>query len=60
MLDHAKYLAFGLLVLAGYWYTVSRGVVFFDADESPSGRAAAGASSRSHPSFWSTGFHGGK
>jgi hypothetical protein len=63
MRDDAKHLMFGLLVLACYWYVVRNGVVFWSADQSPAGPAAhvsGGAASRSHPTFWSTGFQGGK
>ena len=55
MFQGSKYLAFGLLVLASYWFTVSRGVVYFDGSETPQGRGT-----RSHPTFWGGGFQGGK
>jgi hypothetical protein len=56
-----KYLAFGLLVLASYWFTVRNGIVFWSAEQSPSAPSAHGAGTmRSHPTFWSTGFQGGK
>jgi len=64
MLGHAKYLVFGLLVIASYWYTVRNGIVFVNFDQSPSSAPAGGISSgtvrRSSPSFWGGGFQGGK
>ncbi|MDB4972686.1 MAG: hypothetical protein JWN48_1027 [Myxococcaceae bacterium] len=60
MMHDAKYLFFGLLVLGGYWYTVRNGIVYGSADQAPSAPSGIGAASRSHPSFWSTGFNGGK
>ena len=61
-MQDAKYLAYGLLVLACYWFTVQRGLVFFSAEESPSAPSAQGGGGRmrSHPTFWGGGFQGGK
>jgi hypothetical protein len=56
----AKYLAFGLLVLASYWFTLRNGILFWSNDSSPSPPTAHGGGGRAHPTFWNTGFHGGK
>ena len=52
----AKYLGFGLLVLAAYWLSARNGYVFWSADQrpSPQGIHAGG------PTFWGTGYQGGK
>jgi hypothetical protein len=56
-----RYLTFGLLVLASYWITVHNGIVFFGGDGEPSPPAArAGGAIGRRPSFWSTGYQGGK
>jgi len=58
-----RYLAFGLLVLAGYWFTLQRGIVYFGgsaAPSQPSARAGGLGAHRSRPTFWSTGYQGGK
>jgi len=60
-LRDARNLALGLLGLAVYWYVGTRGFVL---EEPPVARTAAssgtGTSTRSHPTFWSTGYQGGK
>lgn len=59
----ARYLLFGLLVLAAYWVTVSRGIVYWNGDSEaspPGARAGSGGGVRTRPSFWSTGYQGGK
>lgn len=60
MRSDAKYLAFGLLVLASYWYTLRGGILFWSDDEQPSPPSAHGRSIHVHPTFWNTGFQGGK
>ena len=58
-----RYLLFGLIVLAAYWLTVSRGIVYWNGDSDPtppSARAGSGPGVRPRPSFWSTGYQGGK
>jgi len=58
-----RYLAFGLVVLMTYWYTVSHGIVYVAADTivTPDGPGShGGGGSRGGGFFWSTGFHGGK
>ena len=71
------YLGFGLLVLSGYGFVASRGIVLVEAHQRPvvayGSRVRLGGSSsgsysgsgqssgsRSHPTYWSTGTHGGK
>ena len=57
----AKYLAFGLLVIASYWYTVRNGIVFWSFDQTPSLPAlSTGGFGRTHSSSWGGGFQGGK
>jgi hypothetical protein len=55
-------LAFGLLVLAAYWLTLARGYVYYGGDHAPSppGARSGAAVGRARPSFWSTGYQGGK
>jgi hypothetical protein len=61
MLSQLKYLVFGLLVIASYWFTVSRGYVFWSSDQAPSPPSAhVGTGRRTAPTFWSTGYQGGK
>jgi len=63
MMREAKYLGFGLLVLAGYWLTVSRGIVYWSTDQAPQGapvRTGTGGLGRSHSTYWGGGFQGGK
>ena len=60
MRPDAKYLVFGLLVLASYWFTLRNGVLFWSDDSSPSPPTARGGSMRTHPTFWNSGFQGGK
>jgi hypothetical protein len=56
-----RYLSFGLMVLAAYWFTLQRGYVYYGADHAPSAPGAHGASmGRSRPASWSTGYQGGK
>lgn len=66
------YLTIGLLALSGYWWVAHRGIVLVDAHQRPvaahgsrvrtsaSGSYSGSGSSRSHPTYWSTGTHGGK
>lgn len=59
--SNARYLMYGFLVLASYWFTVHNGIVFFGGDSEPvppSARARTGTGPR--PTFWSTGYSGGK
>jgi hypothetical protein len=61
MRQNLRYLSFGLIVLASYWYTVHHGIVFWNGDSEPAppaARARTGTGPR--PSFWSTGYQGGK
>jgi len=61
MRSELRYLVFGLLVLASYWFVVQRGIVFVGGDSAPSppsARVRVGSGPR--PSFWSTGYQGGK
>lgn len=60
MINDAKYLAFGLLVLASYWFTLRNGILFWSSDSSPSPPGAHSGSLRTHPTFWNTGYQGGK
>jgi hypothetical protein len=61
MRHETKYLVFGLLVLASYWYTVRNGIVFFSYDQSPSAPVlSTGGFGRTHSSSWGGGFQGGK
>jgi hypothetical protein len=63
MLGHGKYLAFGLLVIASYWYTVHNGIVYLSFDQSPSGapaRAGRTSARGRSSSSWGGGFQGGK
>jgi len=55
-------LAFGLLVLAAYWVTLARGYVYYGGDHAPSppGVRSGATMGRTRPSFWSTGYQGGK
>ncbi|MET0342922.1 MAG: hypothetical protein ABW252_18090 [Polyangiales bacterium] len=59
MRGQLSYLTFGLLALAAYWFTVQRGYVYYGADHAPSPPGAHG-SARGRPTFWSTGYQGGK
>lgn len=56
MMRDARYLGFGLLVLAAYWLSARTGYVFWTQDSRPSppGFHAGG------PTFWGTGYQGGK
>ena len=56
------YLLFGLLVLGAYAYVGREAIVFSSASREPTPPAArpAGAGPRAHPTFWSTGYLGGK
>ena len=59
----SRYLMFGLVVLASYWFTVHNGIVFFGGDAEPvppSARAGGRAGSGPRTTFWSTGYSGGK
>jgi hypothetical protein len=49
-----RYLAYGLLVLAAYWFSASRGYVFFHEDVQASPARVHG------PTFWGAGYQGGK
>lgn len=64
MRESGKYLAYGLLVVASYWFTVHNGIVYWSVDQTPSAPGGSGGSGvgvgRSHPSFWGGGFQGGK
>jgi hypothetical protein len=56
-----RYLLFGLCVLASYWFVAHNGIVFFGGDGPPSPPSArVGRSSGPRPTFWSTGYQGGK
>jgi hypothetical protein len=56
-----RYLTFGLVVLAAYWMTVQRGYVYFGGSATPTAPGAhAAGGSRGRPTFWSTGYQGGK
>lgn len=58
-----RYLTFGLVVLAAYWMTVQRGYVYFGGSATPTAPGAhgsGGGSTRGRPTFWSTGYQGGK
>ncbi|HEY6877711.1 MAG TPA: hypothetical protein VI299_06810 [Polyangiales bacterium] len=56
MIANAKYLAFGLVVLAAYWLTARSGYVFFSDD----GRPSPPSMHAGGPTFWGTGYQGGK
>ena len=63
MQSATRYLMFGLLVLSGYWFTVQRGFVYFSGDGLPSPpgvQGRAGSIGHARPTFWSTGYQGGK
>jgi hypothetical protein len=52
-----RYLAYGLIVLATYWFTAHRGYVFFQGDT----HDVQASPARVHgPTFWGTGYQGGK
>jgi hypothetical protein len=51
-----RYLAYGLLVLAAYWFTARRGYVFFHDDVQATPTRVHGGG----PTFWGTGYQGGK
>lgn len=61
MRGQLSYLTFGLVVLAAYWLTVQRGYVYYGEERTPGAHSAHGAHvGRARPSFWSTGYQGGK
>ena len=61
MQSSTRYLVFGLLVLTGYWFTLHRGFVYFSGDGAPTPPGEHGRSGgRGRPTFWSTGYQGGK
>jgi hypothetical protein len=51
-----RYVAYGLVLLAAYWFTARSGYVFFQDD----GRASPPAVRAVGPTFWGTGYQGGK
>ena len=55
-------LVFGLVVLSAYWVTLARGYVYYAGDHAPSppGVRSGAPVGRARPSFWSTGYQGGK
>lgn len=63
MTSATRYLVFGLLVLSGYFFTLQRGFVYFSGDGAPSPpgvHGGSGSGGRVRPTFWSTGYQGGK
>lgn len=63
MRSQLSYLIFGLVVLAAYGFTAQRGYVFYAADHAPDPPGVHGGThghARGRPSFWSTGYQGGK
>jgi hypothetical protein len=63
MLKSAVYFLFGFCVIGAYFYVVSGGYVLSNARSEPKPPAAAmaaGGVRAARPSFWTTGYLGGK
>jgi hypothetical protein len=62
MLRTTAYLLFGLCVLGAYWTVLRNAYVFSSADKTPAPPSARAhtAGTRVRPTYWTTGYHGGK